>query len=297
MTKRFVYDHGLPFNKHLAVQFDDCISRIKKNKAALIIIDGGVGEGKTTLLIHLMDYVNKQFNLPMCSLDKDHIQFAIGGEEFLKKLRMCYEQDLPCIGYDEAGDFNKRGSLTRFNNMLNRTFETFRAFKILVVMCLPSFHVIDQDLYDKNIPRLLIHCYDRGSYDGNFKGFSLYRMQYIKHHMGKLVVKPFAYDIVDPNLVGQFLDLDPERSKLLDKISTSEKLDIMRQSEVKLAGLFTYKELGEKLGRSTGWVMTKIKGLKIKPVRKIHHSIYWDEACLNRLSQCLEYDTVYRGRR
>ena len=53
LGKRFMYNStGLPFNGRLAKSINDQRIRIKKKKASMIIIDGGVGEGKTTLAYH-----------------------------------------------------------------------------------------------------------------------------------------------------------------------------------------------------------------------------------------------------
>ena len=150
-----LYKNGLKFSSPLDKNLCKLIDRINNNKAALVIISGGVGEGKTTLGVHVLDYINSQKNMEAVSLDlQQHPQLGQGGLEFTKNLRICFEHKLPCTGYDEAGDFSKRGSLTQFNAMLNRTFDTFRAFKCIVVLILPKFSLLDQDLFDKNIPRL-----------------------------------------------------------------------------------------------------------------------------------------------
>jgi len=283
------YDHGLPFDKKLGENIASLVARIKGNKASLLINDGGVGEGKTTMMVHEADYVNKLNGLEPITLEaKKHPQLALGGQDFIKKLRVCFEKDLPVIIYDEAGDFNRRGSLTRFNAMINRTFETFRGFKILVILGLPSFSVIDQDLFDKNIPRLLLHLYNRNDKQGNYKGFSLYRMMYIKQKMSKLTVKPFAYDIVQPNFRGHFKDLDPIRAAALDRISTLGKIDVLKKAEVKIEGLMPYTEIGTKLGRSVVWVRMAVGKLKMKPTRIINRLRYFSEDQVNRLADHLD---------
>ena len=45
--KRILYNYGLPFSKDLARNLDEQKERVKGRKASLIIIDGGIGEGKT----------------------------------------------------------------------------------------------------------------------------------------------------------------------------------------------------------------------------------------------------------
>lgn len=286
---RYTYDHGLPFSEKLKENIVDLVHRIRNKKASLLIIDGGVGEGKTTLAVEIADLVNEGEGIGKIRLEiNNHPQLALGGSEFLKQLRICYETNLPVIVYDEAGDFNKRGALSRFNAMLNRTFETFRGFRILVILCLPSFNVLDVDLMDKQIPRLLLSLSNRSNKYGKFRGYSLYRMMYIKEKMKKLVVKPFAYNLVEPNFYGQFLDLTPERAKQLDKISTKGKIDVLKKSEIKIEGLMGYNEVATKLSRSIPWVRMAVSRLKIKPTRIINKARYFNEDIVNRLSDFIE---------
>ena len=281
--------NDLYFSTKLAENLDSLNDRVIKKKASLLLVDGGVGEGKTTLMVHLADYINSLHGKGPISLEsKNHPQLALGGEDFLKKLRTCYEEKLPCIIYDEAGDFNRRGSLTRFNATLNRTFETFRGFRILVILGLPSFNVLDNDLFDKGIPRLLVHAYGRTPRQGHISGFSLYRMLYIKERMKKLVVKPFAYTLVDPNFRGHFRDLNPSRSASLDKISTEGKIVELKKSEIKILGLLGYKELSSKLGRSVVWVRMAVGKLRLKPARVINRARYFNEDQFNTLAEHLD---------
>lgn len=274
--KRILYDSGLPFNKQLAINYNDLNDRVKNKKASLILIDGGVGEGKTTLLIHTIDYFNKINGLPPYDLSEGS-QLAMGGADFLKKLEICFEKGLPIIAYDEAGDFNRRGSLTQFNATLNRTFETFRAFKIVVVIALPNFSVLDQQLFDNQIPRLLLHLRNRTENYGYFTAYSLYAMLQMKSIMKKLVVKPYGYKITEPNFDGCFLDLEENRSKELDKISIKSKIDILRKSEAKIEGLLNYPEIANKLLKSVRWVKIKVRELKLKPVRTINRAKYFNQ--------------------
>lgn len=207
----------------------------------------------------------------------------MGGAMFLKSLRKCFNKGLPCCGYDEAGDFSKRGSLTAFNAMLNRTFETFRAFRCIVVVVLPNLDYLDQQLFDNQIPRFSLHLKGRTTKTGNFYGYSLYRTLLLKSRMSKLKIKNYAYVTVWPNIWGHFQDLDPKRSKELDKVSTKNKLDILQKSEVKIDGLLTYSEISTKLLRSMTWVRKATNLLKLKPKRSIGRQKYFDPAVLNIL--------------
>jgi hypothetical protein len=282
---RYLYDHGLPFSTKLAENLDDAYSRIKRNKASMIIIDGGVGEGKTTLGVLIADYFETKFGSgEKISLEiKDHPQLAMGGKEFAKQLRICFLAGKLIIIYDEGGDYSKRGAMTQFNAFLNRIFETYRAFKILVIICLPSMSVLDNTLFDNKIPRMILHCEDRGDNDGSFRGYSLRNAFFLRYHMKKLEDKSFAYRIVDPNFVGHFLNLDPERSAKLDKLTIAGKLDILQGAELKLEGLVDRRELANRLAKSPSWVALACAKLKIKPVRYVKKIAFYNKEIIDIL--------------
>ena len=288
MSQEVYKSNGLPISSPLDAVLQSFKTRIQLRKSALIIIDGGVGEGKTTIGVHCIDYFNKLYGFNPAIIGGP--QLAMGGVDFLKKMRVCFNTKKPAISYDEAGDFSRRGSLSGFNAMINRTFETFRAFQCLVIIQLPSFNSLDQSLLDKNIPRLLLHLHDRTENSGYFDAYSLYGMQLLKWKMSKLPIKNYAYKLIHPNFYGNFKDLDPIRSKQLDKLSTKSKLEILRKNEIKIEGLLTTSEIGTKLFRSIHWVCEKVKELNIQPARVINRTRYFTSDALNRLGE--EIDIV-----
>jgi hypothetical protein len=290
--KRFFYDHGLPFSTKVAENIDSLLLRIKKKKASMIIIDGGVGEGKTTLGVHIADYVQGKYikdakgKLRWKNTGKDisfKTQYAIGGDQFQEKLQISYEKKLAVVIYDEAGDFNTRGALTAFNQRLNRIFQTYRAFKILVIIILPNFKVLDNNLFDLKVPRLLFNCYNRDEYQGNFRAYSLYRMHYVRAKMEKLVVKEYGYSQIAPNFRGHYLDLEPKRSKEMDELSTKGKLDIVSDNVLQSKGLISKKNMASKLCRTERWITAKLNKLKIKPQTTHKKRNYYDAAALEFL--------------
>jgi len=283
------YKNGLAFDTKLSENIIDIEDRIIKKKAGLLIIDGGVGEGKTTLAVEVADFINSLKGLPPISLEaKDHPQIGLGAKEFMHNLRYCYGEKFPVVIYDEAGDFNKRGALTRLNAMINRVFETFRGFKILVVICLPSFESLDNDLLTKNIPRLLLHLSNREETYGNYSGYSLYRMFYIKDKMKKLVVKSFAYDLVNPNFVGHFKDLSPERGKQLDRLSTKGKIEVLKEQEIKAENLVSYSDIAQKVNRSIGYCRRVILDNRIKHKRLFNRVKYFDHDVIDRVCDIID---------
>jgi len=295
-----LYPHGHAFSEILAFNLQDLNKRVQNKKASLLILDGGVGEGKTTLMVEVLDYLNKINGHPEIEIEdskgKAGPQMAMGGVQFLKKLRVCFDKNLPCIGYDEAGDFSKRGSLTNFNAMLNRTFETFRAFKCIVVIALPNFNFLDNSLFDNQIPRCLIHMQSRTQKQGNFDVYGLDEMNWIRYWMTKWPKhKTKAYGKVIPNYRGHFLDVSPARSKRLDVVSISNKLSILRKSEVKIEGLLSYPELAQKVDRSVVWVRKAIADLNIKHKRIVDRAKYFEPHVVNQLVELLD-DTAPIGR-
>lgn len=280
-----VYKHGLPFSEKLAENIDDGLERVKKNKATCFVIDGGVGEGKTTLAIHIADYINQKYGgIGPVSLDiKDHPQLAMGGKQFAKQMRICFIGGFIVIIYDEGGDYSKRGAMTQFNAFLNRIFETYRAFRIVVIICLPSMAVLENTLFDNRIPRMILHCQGRDDKDGSFKAYSLHRAFYLRYHMKKLEDKSFAYSVVEPNFVGHFLNLSPERAKALDKLTIAGKLDILQGAELKLEGLVDRREIANRLAKSPSWVALACSKLHVKPVRYVKKVAFYDKSVIDIL--------------
>jgi len=285
---KYLYPSGLPFTKRIDINLDDQLTRITDHKASLILIDGALGSGKTTLAVHLMDYLNKKCNHPEVALEiKDHPQLAQGGAEFTKNLRICHERKLSVLFYDESGDFSRRGSLTKFNKDLNRIFETFRGFQVIIIMALPNFNSLDNSIFDKDIPRILFHLSERYYDYGEFKVFSAKSMNWVRHWFGKLSLgnKYMAYKNTACNLWGHFKDLTPERSEKLDKLSTLSKLKTLRESEISMDGLISYTDICKKIRRSICWVRNEITKYKIKHIRIINRRKYFDESIIELLSE------------
>jgi len=291
--KRILYDYGLPFSKELAKALDSQLGRVSfEKKASLIIYDGGIGEGKTTLMVHSADYLMGAYEPQEDGTyiyNSDKIisftnQLAMGGKDFSKKLKVCHIKKLIVVIYDEAGDFSRRGALTRLNGLINRIFETYRGFKIVVLLGLPSLRSLDGSLLDKSIIRMGLHCYDRNPQYGNFKAYSLYRLHYIMHKMSKMVIKSKAYSFTYPNFRGHFLDLQPKRSLELDDFSTKGKFAMMDEGEIKFEGLVSYSDMASKLNLSVAWVKKKVVKLKIKEKRFYKKRKYFLAEVLDKLA-------------
>lgn len=258
---------------HLQRTVDLQLERINNNFASAIIIDGGIGQGKTTLAVQIVDHINNRLGLPILDLSKPRKyipQYAIGGEEFKKKMRECYDQKLPVIIYDEGGDFSKRGAMSKFNKFLNRIFEVYRALKIIVIIVLPTMNALDSYFFENKIPRILLHAYGRDKNRTYFKAYSLNQMLRLRFYMRKFENKSAPYKFVQPNFIGNFYNLDPLRAEQLHKVSIEGKLDILgRESDTESEGYLTINQIATQLNRSNIWVRKIFKKIGVNEPHKI----------------------------
>jgi len=282
-----VYQHGLKFGKKLAENLDDAIELINNDLPAVIIVDGNAGRGKTTLTVEMGDYVNKKFGKPPLDL-KSCDQYAMGGKQFLEKLRKCHDKEHRYLVYDEGGDFSRRSSLTKFNGLLNQAFDMSRALKMVIVISLLRFWFVDQHIFDNGLIIGLVHCRNKCKTYSNYSGFSLYEMLLMKHAIKKMPIPSQVYSIFTPNFRGQFLDLEADRSRQLSTISIANKKKIIKESEIKIEGLMSKVDLAKRLNMSVSWVEKKIKDLKLKETKKINRVNYFNAYTLEMLAENLD---------
>lgn len=272
---------GERYTQILSVNLKDIYNRVNLKKASAIIIDGSLGEGKTTLAVNLADEINEMNGLPPIKFED---QLALGGPDFVKKIHQCYEKKLPVIIYDEAGDYSRKGALSSFNKALNNVFETFRAYKLVVILCLPYFNTIDASLFKFNAVRLLLHCSDRTETNGFLKGYDINSMGWLRINMEKYKHREWeAYNKVLPIFRSRFWDLEEQRSNELDNYCTKGKVKILKKAGVNLNNFIDLKTLAFKLEMSKGWVDIKLKELKIKPETRLGRTFYYSKDSLEKL--------------
>jgi len=282
------YKHGFPISEILCRNIDDILKRVvEDNKAGMILIDGGLGEGKSTLGVQCVKYVNHKLLKQKMNFKS---QYAFGGLAFQEKLQICHAQGYNIVIYDESGDFSKRGALTDFNKRLVRVFETFRAYKILVIIILPSVSMMDESIFTLKALRLTINCHGRTNRSGNFRAYSLYRTMFIKDYMKKNIIKEYAYIKTQPNFRGHFLDLDKEEKEELERISIEGKLGILSENVINASGKLTLKSIAYKLKMSQAWVKKKVSAMGVKPSQIYKKKKYYDaEELIPNLEQQIKY--------
>lgn len=263
MTLLYTYENGEPFTDTLRENMDALIDRVhRKGMAAVIVVSGTPGTGKTTLATHLGAYVAKKLGRPGFDFEK---QIDIGGERFLEKARYCVDHNLPVLVFDEAFAFSRRKSLTKFNQDLNEFFQEFRTFKLIVILCLPDYNHLDRWLYHVRVVRLLIECTkkhlpsNRGVGYVGFKGYGIKRIFDVLNIRDKTRL-PYASSKVTPNFQGYFKPHPPGIQEKLDIASTAGKKKRIDRKTQK--GLVSVKDIVAATGLEHKhiWYLIKDRG-------------------------------------
>jgi len=200
--------------------------RIENNKPTCYLVTGYLGQGKTTLAVILAErYKKSRINYAT--------EYAVGGRDFIKKLKASPESGAKVILYDEAGDFSKKRTLTAFNQTLNQVFEIYRAFNVLLIIVLPNFTKLDKGIYDTGAVRVLFNCHSRT--DNKVQNYTLasvyplsgiyYLLAYVDKYRPKIM--DYVYKANKPITTFAYKDLPPERSKELHEISFAQKIKRM----------------------------------------------------------------------
>lgn len=265
---------------------DSLVERIEIGKGSLLIIDGGLGEGKTTLAIEIADYINEKYAGK--DIEIESCQYSIGAEKFVNHLTLCYHKGFHVCVYDEAGDFNKRSSLANMNKHLNNVFNMYRSLKVLVIICLPSASFLDSDLFLKGIVRGALHLHKRDKVKGYYAGYDLDRINWVKKKMDFSPTKSLAYSKVKPNFEGEFYNLPEPRATLLDKVSTKGKLDFLFKTARDMENLITRQELQKMFGISKEQLVYCFKKNFIKAETIIKHKAYYNKSIIPILKNSLK---------
>lgn len=270
-----------PFSNFVITKnLDKFLQRVvSKNLASVFIIDGGLGLGKTTTAVQMASYMQG------APIDFE-LQLALGGTQLMDKLLRCQKKNKRVLIYDEASDFNRRGALTKFNAELNRVFDVCRAFKIIIIMVLPSVKVLDNDLFNKGIVRGLFHVADKSINYNLVWAYSTYRTAYLIRNLkdtkqypvpGKCYLKTYH------NFDFRTYNLCPAREKELEKYSTESKLNVLSNTVRKAKGVLSQRQMAQMLGVSDSWISNKIKVLKIKCHMKADRQNYYTAVVLEEL--------------
>lgn len=210
-----VYDTGLPFSQSLAVDvIDESIKNLKR-VPSILAIDGTAGTGKTTLAVHIAEYINKGRIRPE--------QLAFGGKDLIHKAEEVSKNKLKVIIFDEA-DIDKRGSLTKFNLNLMGFFREYRSLSILIILIIQNVSWLDNRLWEMGVVDGLIHLHTPTKNDTSYSVYDLENLSYLLYKMSKMgMQKRKAYSFCKGYMRGKFIDLPEERRIALEVMSNEQK--------------------------------------------------------------------------
>ena len=231
MAQKYLYEHGLPFSEDLKTDVLIPITKKLKRIPRVLIIDGTSGTGKTTLGVEIVDFINGE---PM-NLDPDEcVQLARGGLELTEKAEQCKKGGYKVIIYDEASDLNRRGAMTRFNREMTTFFATYRSLGMLIIICVQNVHSLDV-VNDLGLTVGLIHLHNPQEHYTNYMVYDLENLSYLLTFMDKNPrQRRKAYGKSKGYKRGRFLDLPPERAKLLEALSNTQKKKARKESRARL---------------------------------------------------------------
>lgn len=222
----YLLKHGLPFSFCLKNQVIDPLKALRGKMSTMLLLDGVQGTGKTSLAIHILDHVEEtivDFTQPA--------RLSMGGEDFVKNAMEAYNKGYKSVIYDEGADFSNMAQTTKFNNTLIQFFNKNRAFKLIVVLCLPYAYYLDPRLYAvANVAGCIHICPNYEHPENPRRRFYIYdiaqlsRMRYLTkmYYRGN----PWdVYDRVDVMSQGVFCILPPERDAALVNFSTTQKME------------------------------------------------------------------------
>jgi len=291
----WLYKNGQPWHRDFFTEsLDEQIDkRIDINFASVLLIDGGQGQGKTTLAVHIADFFNKKRGLPEVDLSsKNCQQLGLGGVDFISKFNKARQKGYPILIYDEAGDYSKASTLSWFNYQLSKMFQKIRSAKIIVLLCLPNFNILDNRLFDDEIIRGAIHCYGRQvtkNY-GNFEVYDIEQMSWIRYWFNKLPAarRSDCYSKVSGLFDSHFKNLPPVRAKQLDILTCFGKDKERLEAEINMKGLVCVKDIVRETGKSEPWIRMKLGKLKVKPEEKLNNVNYYHKKLITIIERQIQ---------
>jgi len=271
---------------------DDAIKEIDGNASLpIIFIDGMQLSGKTTLAVQGVDYVNSKKGKGLMDLSQsDNIQYAMGGEQFLRKLPQASMQGYRIMVYDESGDYSRKGAMTRFNKTMDNAIDVMRVHKCIIIFICHYFpKQVPSEMMDKGLVSCLIHCVSRKPNQAytDVKVYDKESCAYMVNHWIKFVKVPGHIYRLTPNFTFRFNDIEEHRSKLLATLGKAKKKELWDMSEIRLNGLVTQQEIASQLQVSLSWVRKKIKELEEEAEKTYKNKKYYTQRLMESLRRMI----------
>lgn len=233
--------NGYPYSNPLPEWLDYAQNLVlKQGKATLIFVDGGLGEGKSSMAAQMVRQLDPGLD---GSKESYLLRYHLGGQALLNNFNKAYEAGCKAVIFDESGiDMNSRRAMSGMNMRLLELFQIYRAYKIVVIMVLPTIKIIDSQIFDYGIHRFTVnvHSLKRGEYN-RFTVFDREASIHLYHNLKKYRDIRRAYRTPFSNFDGMCKPLPLEHQKVLDSLGMEAKKD--RTSKLQTPEGVTLKEV------------------------------------------------------
>ncbi len=215
--------------------------KLRRDSDFVLVIAGRKGEGKTTLAAHCAYVVD-----PTITADR----FCFNADQFIKAVKK--SEKYQAIVFDEAGiNLYSREAMSGMNRVLTKTFMVIRQMNLFLILCIPSFFVLDTYIRDHRV-NCLIHIERRGRFRAwNATGAKLVSIY------GKATK---SYGVRTP-IRGWFGKewASPELHKAYMIKKRKHLKDYMKELGTDLSGYYTLSKFAEVTGYSTSALHSWIK--------------------------------------
>lgn len=188
-----LYDNGYPYTDPLPEWVDRAVYHVQvEHTASVIIVDGGLGSGKSTMAAQMLRQIDPGF---VATEKSFKLRYLLGGTALMEAAVKAQEQGVRGLIFDEAGiDLSSRSAMTTMNRNLNSFFQLHRALKLVVILVLPSVKILDRQLLYFKIHRFQVHTHSKvhGSYT-KYRIWDYENVYFLKDRIDKRIVPDHAY--------------------------------------------------------------------------------------------------------
>lgn len=225
---------------------DIIYKKLHQDYDAVFCVDGDEREGKSTLILHIVEYWNI-INKGVC-LDEDSKYICFNPNQFAEAISKSKPFD--CIVYDEAGDINSRKAMSQFNTMLMRLFMVIGGKNLFVILVLPKVKRLDTYFRNDRV-RGFFHVYKRSrvSFFNKQKFRSLIAFNENRQLFNYFAVSP-SYQDSFPKYDGVLLETYKERKnkkinsiidEFMNELNTDQ--DGVSTRQIKITDSYLIKEM------------------------------------------------------
>jgi hypothetical protein len=156
--KDLTYDNGYPYTDPLPVWLDTASSLVQEqNKACLILVDGELGQGKSTMAAQMLRQIDPGF---VATEESFKLRYQLGGTALLGNVVKAHSKGAKGVIFDEAGiDLSSRSAMSTMNKNLLAFFQIHRALKVVVFLVMPSISIVDRQIFKYGIHRFHVHTH------------------------------------------------------------------------------------------------------------------------------------------